>query len=122
MLKASDDSLIVNPQDVMKELHGFYSNLYSSTWSEKSSKEVDTFLDGLEIPKFSNDQKMRLNQRITKVEICNALKSMSSNKCPGLDGLPKEFYIVFFNDICDMLMKSYNYSFETGVMCQSQRT
>ena len=47
---------------------------------------------------------------------------MPSNSCPGLDGLPKEFYIAFFSDISDMLIDSYNYAFATGLMSQSQRT
>ena len=121
MLKNANGSLIVNPQNIMKELHGFYSSLYSSHWSEDSGKEADNFFEGLEIPKFSHDQKEKLNQRLTKAELFNAIKSMPANKCPGLDGLPKEFYVAFFNDIYDMLTDSYAFSFEKGFMSQSQR-
>ena len=46
---------------------------------------------------------------------------MNLNKSPGFDGLPIEFYIVFWNDINDMLLNSYNYSFENGLLSLSQR-
>ena len=46
---------------------------------------------------------------------------MNLNKSSGFDGLPIEFYIVFWNDINDMLLNSYNYSFENGLLSLSQR-
>ena len=46
---------------------------------------------------------------------------MSSNKTPGLDDLPSEFYEIFFNDIVDMLINSYNFSFTNGLLSQTQR-
>ena len=46
---------------------------------------------------------------------------MKSNKTPGFDGLPSEFYIVFWPDISDLLISSYNFSMENGIMSQSQR-
>ena len=47
---------------------------------------------------------------------------MSHNKSPGLDGLPAEFYIVFFHDIADLLIiASLNFSFEQGILSPSQR-
>ena len=51
----------------------------------------------------------------------SVLKTLPLNKTPGLDGLPTEFYIVFFEDIVDMLMASYNFSFNNGLLSQSQR-
>ena len=45
----------------------------------------------------------------------------SHNKSPGLDGLPTEFYIVFFHNIADLLVASLNFSFEQGILSPSQR-
>ena len=47
--------------------------------------------------------------------------NFSPIRSPSYDGLPAEFYIVFFNDICDMLLDCYYYSFEQGFMSISQR-
>lgn len=39
---------------------------------------------------------------------------LSSDKTPGTDGLPGEFYKVFWNDLVDILINALNYSYETG--------
>ena len=46
---------------------------------------------------------------------------MKKNKTPGYDGFPIEFYIVFWPDVSDMLVDSYNYSLENGLLSLSQR-
>ena len=43
------------------------------------------------------------------------------NKTPGFDGIPVEFYIVFWPDIGDMLMNSFNFSLQNGILSPSQR-
>ena len=50
-----------------------------------------------------------------------SLISMKKNKSPGYDGLPVEFYIVFWKDISDSLIDSYNFSVQSGFLSQSQR-
>ena len=46
---------------------------------------------------------------------------MKHNKSPGLDGLPVEFYVVFWKDISDLLLNSFNFSLQNGLMSSSQR-
>ena len=46
---------------------------------------------------------------------------MDSNKTPGSDGLPAEFYKIFWNDIADFLLGSINYAYETGQLSVSQK-
>ena len=45
---------------------------------------------------------------------------MASDKSPGNDGLPCEFYEVFWNDVAEILIKSFNYSYEMGKLSISQ--
>ena len=42
-----------------------------------------------------NSQKT--NVKVTDVECLESLKTMASNKSPGTDGLPAEFYKVFWD-------------------------
>ena len=47
----------------------------------------------------SNNDSLLLESPITIFEIFNAIKSMNTKKSPGIDGLPIEFYIKFWNII-----------------------
>ena len=40
-----------------------------------------------------------------------ALVSMKDGKSPGNDGLTKEFFVCFFDEVAPLLIKSLNYSF-----------
>ena len=51
----------------------------------------------------------------------NVIKSMNRNKTPGFDGIPVEFYMIFWPDISDLLMKSLNFSLQNGILSPSQR-
>ena len=46
---------------------------------------------------------------------------MSPDKTPGTDGLPYEFYKVFWSDLDDILINALNYTYETGKLSVSQR-
>ena len=46
---------------------------------------------------------------------------MKCNKTPGTDGLTKEFYAHFWNQIKDILIESYNHSFKEGYLSCEQR-
>ena len=46
---------------------------------------------------------------------------MEPDKTPGTDGLPADFYKVFWNDISDYLVNSINYAFGKGQLSATQR-
>ena len=46
---------------------------------------------------------------------------MECNKIPGSDGLPTEFYKVFWNDISDLFLNSINYAYRCGQLSVTQR-
>ena len=46
---------------------------------------------------------------------------MDSDKTPGMDGLPAEFYKVFWSDISSYLISSLNYGFDSGRLSVTQR-
>ena len=58
---------------------------------------------------------------LTQEECFEALKNMESDKTPGTDGLPAEFYKVFWSDLSSYLISALNYGFDSGHLSVSQR-
>ena len=50
-----------------------------------------------------------------------ALKAMECNKPPGSDGLPADFYKIFWNHLSDLFLNSMNSAFKSGQLPISQR-
>ena len=46
---------------------------------------------------------------------------MKNGKSLGIDGLSKEFYVCFSNELCDSLIAALNTSFKVGQLSTSQR-
>ena len=59
--------------------------------------------------------------RVSMDEIKESILKMKNNKTPGVDGLPIEFYKIFWHDIDDILYQSYCYSFENNTLKISQK-
>ena len=55
------------------------------------------------------------------IEECqNIIKTFKLGKTPGNDGLPIEFYNVFWSSIGEMVVESFNEAYEDGEMSNSQ--
>ena len=46
---------------------------------------------------------------ISKDECDSAIRTFKNGKSPGTDGLPAEFYKMFWNDVIDLVIDSYQY-------------
>ena len=68
-----------------------------------------------------SDEKEDCEGLLTKAECLQAVKNMEPDKTPGSDGLPADFYKVFWNDISDYLVNSINYAFGEGQLSVTQR-
>ena len=58
---------------------------------------------------------------LTEKECFDALKNMDSDKTPGTDGLPAEFYKVFWKNISPFLIPALNFALESGHLSVTQR-
>ena len=67
------------------------------------------------------EDKEKCKGLLTKEECLQALKDMSLNKTPGSDGLPVEFYKVFWSDISDHLLNALNYAYHNGQLSVIQK-
>ena len=86
-----------------------------------SKEKVDTFLNKMSLPTLDNQKALSCEGPISDTEMLNALKSMSNDKSPGNDGLTKEFYKTFWNEIQNPLISSIQRSSEVDQLTISQR-
>jgi len=58
---------------------------------------------------------------LTEKECSEVLKIMELGKSPGMDGLPAEFYKVFWKDVSPFLLCCLNKSHQKGKLALTQR-
>ena len=64
------------------------------------------FLERVSLPVINNDFFDLCENDLTEDEILISLKDTQNNKTPGNDGLTKEFYETFWNEIKYVFLKS----------------
>ena len=106
---------IESPEEILEEQRLFYEELYQKdpavqfTWKN---------LDGPEVPVNIRQQQ---ECQISLKELGEAAFSMKNGKTPGEDGIPIEFYKVFWSRIKDPLMAMAITVFERGYLHSSGR-
>ena len=119
-LKIREKDFADTDKEILNECESFYQTLYSSkTNNEKSS---DVFFPPQQNQNYlTNAEQLVCEGLLNREECLQVLNSMNSVKTPGTDGLPCEFYKIFWNDVSDILVSSFKYSYETGTLSVSQR-
>ena len=100
----------------MQEAKNYYESLYTSFTNKEPSNEYDDILfpENIEA-KLTDDQKLSCEGELSAAECFESLKTMEMGRSPGTDGLPAEFYKVFWNDVSTHLLASLNSSFSKGI-------
>ena len=112
-------SVTTDPSTILSEQKRFYQDLYAS--GHQGSDAVMGFLDTLDIPKLSEEQKNACEGKICPMECKLILETFQDNKAPGNDGIPAEFYKKFWNLISEPFVKCANECFEKMEMSNSQK-
>ena len=69
------------------------------------------YTNSYDIPRISDTSKEICDADITLQEIEDSVKGLANNKAPGPDGLPGEFYQMFWNDISKLVTKTFQDAF-----------
>ena len=83
--------------------------------------EIESFLMHLNIAKLSQDKINLCGEDLTEKDLYDSLKSMQNNKSQGNDGLPKEFYETFWNELKEIFVNSVLETKEKEHLSKSQR-
>ena len=104
---------VTDKYKINQELECFYRNL-STEKSEFQKEDINAYLSQIDIPILTEEQSQICEGPITESELLNALKSMPNNKSSGNDGLKKEFYEIFWEEIKIPLCYSITKSYQNG--------
>ena len=95
---------------ILKEQYLFYKDLYTA------DRNISFQLENNTRTKLTDEQYKNLNIGVSYGEVAAAVKSMQNNKSPGPDGLPIEFYKIFWDLIGDILYTAYEECCRRGSM------
>ena len=120
-LTSASDNVVNTDSEILKEAKSLYQNLCSSANTQSDTKEENMFFpDGNTLILNEQEQK-QCEGFLTASECLKSLKSIESNKSPRSDGLPAEFYKVFWNDINQHLLNALNCASKKGLLSITQR-
>ena len=93
-----DNQYITNDKQIGEALTRYYKNLYTSNHT------VDKiYLQSLDTPKLPDQQRKELDKDITQLEVAQAIRDLPNNKVGGTDGLPIQFYKMFYPKLKNFL-------------------
>ena len=95
--------------------------LFQKPSQKYSADDINHFLNTLDIPKLSTDQIILCHIELTEKDIYDSMKRLENDKSPGSDGLTKEFYITFWDDIKATFISSLKQAKERKELSISQR-
>ena len=119
-LKIDDNDFVTTDKEILKECESFYQNLYSSKANGEENRD-DFFPAQQNQKSLNNNEQLLCEGLLSRKECLEALKTMAPEKTPGTDGLPCEFYKIFWNDVAEILTNALNYSYGKGKLSISQR-
>ena len=115
-------SIITDPFNILSEQTRFYQELYTSQNKKAdNTRATEFFLNNLNIPGLTEQQRLSCEEKITLNECAKALETFQLNKAPGNDGIPIEFYETFWSLISEPFIRCANECFEKGDLSSSQK-
>ena len=88
---------------------------------QNQTDKIEAYLELIPLPKLTNEQTLSCEGIISEDEVFKSLKSMENNKSPGNDGLSKEFYECFWDEVKKPFLASIHKAFLNQELSTSQK-
>ena len=106
MIIPESEEEVVEPKSILEYQRNFYLSLYDVD-EDVSFNMTNNF--GIKVPDAIYKQQ---EQQISIENLHDAIKGMNNDKTPGEDGIPVDFYKVFWTKIKDIFYQMVLYTFE----------
>ena len=111
---------IADQDEINKQIFSFYQSLFSRK-VQFQTDIIEAYLDNIPLPKLTDEQALSCEGIISEDEVVKSLKSMNHNKSPGNDGLSKEFYECFWDEVKKPFLASIHKAFLNQELSTSQK-
>ena len=111
--------VISDQSEILNECHSYYQELYTKQQTCPNSQQY--LLKNIK-RSLTQDQRFDLDKPLLQTELFKALTKMKPGKSPGIDGLPMEFYMVFWPEIKDDFYELVRECHEQMLMSKTMRT
>ena len=103
-----EGNLVDNPESIIRIQQEFYQELY------QEEQDINFTLKNNSPTRVPEELRITQEQQITTLDLEEAIKGMNNNKTPGSDGIPVDFYKVFWTrlKVCfyEMMEETFNHS------------
>ena len=98
-----------------------YETLLQKPPQKYSTDYINHFLNTLDIPNLCTGQIILCDKELTEKDLYDSMKSIENDNSPGNDGLTKEFYVTFWEDIKATFIASLEQAKDREELSISQR-
>ena len=82
---------------------------------------MDSFLEACSLPKLNQEEIDHLNRLITRNKVECVMKTLLTNKSPGLDGFTGEFYQTYKEELISIFQEPFQKVKEEGTLPLSMK-
>ena len=82
-------------------------------------EEMDEFLEKYNLPRLNQEEIENMNRPITSTVTETVILKLPTNKSPGLNGFPGDFYQTFREELTPILLKLFQKIAEEGTLPNS---
>ena len=118
----SDGIEITGKDRILHECTSYYEELYTTQHDQRAFEGAfDRFLEGVDIPRLTEEDRESCEGNITDSECLQALKSMANGKVPGPSGFTKEFFVANWESLGSLTVRYINEAYTKGSFFVTQR-
>ena len=114
-------AISTDPFEILNTERRFYEKLYSKQNTNVNSEEANSFLNNPNLLRLSEELSESCEGEITLKKCETILNSLKTGKTPGKDGIPVEFYRVFWLLLSKVMVDSFNEAYNKKEMSHSQK-